>query len=168
MEQESPTFADPEPIDAAASTAPRVDAEATPISLPAPTLAGADVAEGVESAPLSRAACALLEQDGVVEGLYSLPSGVSGVVLRFAWVVPGRDGPSQGSLDVPLEPGGARVSLPKVASTARVRGALGTNVNGTFRPLAVAWVYRRSSTGLSLSFAPPGLEPSELFARSAR
>jgi hypothetical protein len=138
---------------------------AAPISQPVPTMAAPPAGEEAESPARpadARAECALVARGGAVEGLYSLPPGVSGVVLRVAWFVPAADGPTAGQLDVPLDPVRTRVSLPPVESSAHVRGALGVDVAGTFHPLAVAWVYRMDAGRLSVEFSPPGAEPSRL------
>jgi len=139
----------------------------TPISQPVPTMAAPPTLEEAEplvepTAP--RPECALVARDGTVEGVYSLPPGASGVVLRVAWFVPAPEGPTAGQLDVPLDPVRTRVSLPPVESSAHIRGALGTDVAGTFHPLAVAWVYRMDAGHLSVAFSPPGSEPEGLRA----
>ena len=139
----------------------------TPISQPVPTMAAPPALEEAEPVALpapSRAECALVARGGAVEGIYSLPPGASGVVLRVAWFVPAAEGPTGGQLDVPLDPVRSRVSLPAVESSAHIRGALGTDVAGTFHPLAVAWVYRMDAGHLSVAFSPPGEEPVHLRA----
>jgi len=136
----------------------------SPDSQPAPTLAAPPVGEEAFSEPVPAAPppaqpeCALLERAGTLEGLYSLPPSASGVVLRLAWFVPSHEGPSVGTVDVPLDPVRTRISLPRVAPSAHVRAALGTDVAGIFRPLAVACVYRESEGALSVAFAPPAGE----------
>jgi tetratricopeptide repeat protein len=137
----------------------------TPISQPVPTMAAPpalDDSEPFAAPAAARAECALVARGGAIEGIYSLPPGVSGVVLRVAWFVPAPEGPTAGQLDVPLDPVRTRVSLPPLEDSAHVRGALGTDVAGTFQPLAVAWVYRMDAGRLSLAFSPPGSEPSHL------
>jgi hypothetical protein len=146
--------------------------ETSPDSLPIPTLqappAGDDAfGAAVLGAPApARPECALLERGGTLEGLYSLPPGANGVVLRVTWFVPSHEGPSLGTVDLPLDPVSMRVSLPRVEATAHVRAALGTHVAGTFRPLAVACVYRAQAGALSVAFAPPGGESALLRAEA--
>ncbi len=134
--------------------------------IPVPTLAA-------PPGPLPRdprvaPACALVQRGGKVEARYRLPSGAqlpSGarqVLLRVVWFVPGKEGPSEGNLDVVLDPKESRVELPLVEQGAHVRGALGIEEEGAFKPLAVAWVYRAGDAGLSVEFAPPGVEPAAL------
>jgi hypothetical protein len=128
--------------------------------VPVPTLAA-------PPGPLPRRAevepaCALVQRGGKVEALYRLPAGVERVLLRVVWFVPGKAGPNEGNLDLVLEPAEDRVALPPVERAAHVRGALGIELEGAFKPLAVAWVYRASDAGLTVEFAPPGVEPAAL------
>jgi hypothetical protein len=131
--------------------------ESTVGSQPIPTLAAPPIMDDVEpEATLpARAECALLARNGSIEGLYSLPPGTRGAVLRVAWFVPSHDGPSTGTLDVPLDPVRTRVALPSAPPGAHVRAALGKGSGDTFQPLAVAWVYRAEASTLSVAFAPP-------------
>jgi len=144
----------------------------SPDSLPIPTLAAPPVADDAfgpldpDTSVASRPECALLERAGTLEGLYSLPPGASGVVLRVVWFVPSHEGPSLGAVDLPLDPVSTRISLPRVEPTAQVRAALGTEVAGTFRPLAVACVYRAQAGALSVAFAPPAGESPLLRAEA--
>jgi len=135
-------------------------------SQPVPTLAAPPVLDDAEpeAALAARAECALLARNGSIEGLYTLPPGMRGVVLRVAWFVPGHDGPRTGTVDVPLDPVRTRVALPLAPPGAHVRAALGTEAGGGFRPLAVAWVYRAEASTLSVAFAPP--EPESAFLRA--
>jgi hypothetical protein len=112
--------------------------------------------------------CALARGPGAVEGHYALPRGVSGVFLRVVWFVPGHEGPTQGSIDLPVEAPRGRVTLPALDQSAHVRAALGVEAGGAFHPLAVAWVYRLGEGRLSVEFAPPGDEPSALRAQLGR
>jgi hypothetical protein len=52
--------------------------------------------------------------------------------------------------------------LPPIEAGAHVRGALGIDLEGAFKPLAVAWVYRVSEGGVSVAFAAPGEPPVAL------
>jgi len=146
------------------------DAESSPVgSQPVPTLAAPPVLDDAEPEPAAlgaRPECALLACNGSVEGLYSLPPGTRGVVLRVAWFVPGHDAPSTGTLDVPLDPAHTRVALPLAPPGAHVRAALGTRAGASFQPLAVAWVYRAEASMLSVAFAPPERESAFLRAEA--
>jgi hypothetical protein len=129
---------------------------------PLPHGGASEAAHPVPRDPEVEPACALVQRGGRVEGLYRLPSAAQQVLLRVAWFVPGKEGPSEGNLDLVLDPEESRVALPPVEQGAHVRGALGVEVEGAFKPLAVAWVYRASDVGLSVEFAPPGVEPAAL------
>lgn len=157
----------------AAEVAVAEEEPSTPVSQPVPTLAAPPIAEDEELDAVFPAAladvhpeCALLEQEGRVDGFYTLPPGASDAVLRIAWFVPTEEGPSVGTVDVPLDPSSHRVSLPRVEPTAHVRGVLGTGVAEAFRPLAVASVYRAEAGALALAFAPPEGESSLLRAEA--
>lgn len=157
----------PEPadgIDASWSDAESSDV----VSQPVPTLAAPPVMDDAEPEAVlgRRAECALLARSGSIEGLYSVPPGMSGVVLRVAWFVPSPDGPSTGTLDVPLDPVRTHVALPLAPPGAHVRAALGTGGGSGFRPLAVAWVYRAEASTLSVAFAPPQRESTMLRAEA--
>jgi hypothetical protein len=69
---------------------------------------------------------------------------------------------------VPLSSPRGRVTLPIVESSAHVRAVLGVGAGGSFRPLAVAWVYRVAEGQVSTEFAPPGDEPLVLRAQLGR
>lgn len=125
-----------------------------------PTLAAPPDPEPRE--PEVEPACALVQRGGKVEGLYRLPHGAQRVLLRVVWFVPGKEGPSEGNLDLVVDAEEQRVALPPIEQGAHVRGALGVEVEGAFKPLAVAWVYRWNDAGLSVEFAPPGVEPAAL------
>jgi hypothetical protein len=114
------------------------------------------------------AACVIVQKGTEVVGHYRVPPNAHGVILRVAWFVPGRRGPTEGSLDVPLDPTEERVPLPPVEASGHVRGALGVELEGAFKPLAVAWVYRVSDGGVSVAFAPPGAPPVALRAQLGR
>jgi hypothetical protein len=131
-----------------------------------PTLAAraSETAPAVE-APVGPPACVLAQGPSSVEGYYSLPPSTTGAVLRVAWFVPRHDGPTQGNLDVPLDPARGRVTLPELDRAACVRAALGVDAGAGFQPLAVAWVYRVADGRVSVEFAPPGAEPTSLRAQ---
>ncbi|HSU42555.1 MAG TPA: hypothetical protein VLJ38_23390, partial [Polyangiaceae bacterium] len=112
--------------------------------------------------------CVLVQTGTEVVAHYHLPRGAHGVVLRVAWFVPGRRGPTEGSLDVPLAQGEERAVLPPIEAGAHVRGALGIELEGAFKPLAVAWVYRVSEARVSVAFAAPGEPPVTLRAQLGR
>jgi hypothetical protein len=176
----SPAAAEPEPEAQPAPAPPPeptgtidaswTDAESSAVgSQPVPTLAAPPVLDDAEPEPAALAArpeCALLACNGSIEGLYSLPPGTRGVVLRVAWFVPGHDGPSTGTLDVPVDPLHTRVALPLAPPGAHVRAALGTGAGASFQPLAVAWVYRAEASTLSVAFAPPEHESAFLRAEA--
>ena len=88
--------------------------------------------------------------------------------MRVAWFVATREGPTEGSLEVPLDPALRSVALPGLEQTAHVRAALGTKEDGAFHPLAVAWVYRVTAGGVKVEFAAPGVEPTVLRAELGR
>ena len=135
--------------------APRFDSTPPPST---PTLA----APSPRTAAAQGALCVLVQTGTEVVAEYRLPRAAHGVILRVAWFVPGRRGPTEGSIDVPLERGEERVVLPPIEAGAHVRGALGIDLEGAFKPLAVAWVYRVSERGVSIAFAAPGEPPVAL------
>lgn len=134
--------------------------------VPVPTLAAPP---GPAARPAAEpAACALVQHGAKVEGHYRLPPGPGQVLLRVVWFVPNKEGPSEGNVDLVLDPAETRVQLPPIEPAAHVRGALGVEVEGAFKPLAVAWVYRAGDRGLNVEFAPPGVEPAALRAQLGR
>ena len=111
------------------------------------------------------AECALFVTPSSVEALVSLTPFVPSSILRVVWFVARVSGPERGQVDVPLDPVRTRFSLPVTPPSAYVRAAVGRQIDSTFEPLSVAWVYRARQPGLDVSFAPPGAEPLALRAR---
>jgi hypothetical protein len=135
--------------------------ESTPPSAATPTLA-APSPRTLAIGSNSGAVCALVQRGSEIVAHYRLLVTAGNLLLRVVWFVPGRSGPTEGSFDVSLDPGADRVVLPPVDASAHVRGALGEELDGAFKPLAVAWVYRASAGGVSVAFAPPGAPPFAL------
>jgi hypothetical protein len=131
-----------------------------------PTLAAPDAAstapDAVSDGPPG---CALAQGSSAIAGYYALPAGVAGGVLRVVWFVAGREGPTQGSIDLPLNGPRGRVTLPALEQTAHVRAAIGAGMGSSFQPAVVAWVYRVSAGRVTVEFAPPGPEPTALRAQ---
>ncbi|HTQ07342.1 MAG TPA: tetratricopeptide repeat protein [Polyangiaceae bacterium] len=164
---EPPIFtAPPEPVP---EPEPPPQVDSLPPSAPVPTLAAPSPRPAiVEAAEPVEPACALVQSGAKVEGHYRLPPDAARVLLRVVWFVPSAEGPTEGNIDLTLDPAESRVVLPPVEQAAHVRGALGVEVEGAFKPLAVAWVYRASDAGLNVEFAPPGVEPRALRAQLGR
>jgi hypothetical protein len=141
--------------------------ESTPPSAPTPTLA-APSPRTLAVEPASGSVCVLVQKGSEIEVHYRVPVGAHGLLLRVAWFVPGRRGPTEGNLDLSLDPAAVRVTLPPVEASAHVRGALGIELEGAFKPFAIAWVYRVSESGVSVAFAPPGAPPVALRAQLGR
>jgi len=157
----------PAPNAAALGELPHIDS--APPSAPIPTMAAPSPRTVVAFEPaVTEPACALAQTGGAVEAHYRLPPGTGHFVMRVAWFVPTHEGPTEGSLDVPLDRALRRVSLPGLEQTAHVRAALGTKDDGAFNPVAVAWVYRVTAGGVKVEFAPPGREPTALRAELGR
>jgi hypothetical protein len=141
--------------------------ESTPPSAPTPTLA-APSPRTLAIEPGIGAVCALVQRGTEIVAHHRVLVSAGNLLLRVVWFVPGRSGPTEGSFDVSLDPGADRVVLPPVDASAHVRGALGEELDGAFKPLAVAWVYRVSEGGVSVAFAPPGAPPFALRAQLGR
>jgi len=135
--------------------------EPSPPTLAAPTAASS----APDAVPAGPPGCALAQGSSAIAGYYALPAGASGGVLRVVWFVAGREGPTQGSIDLPLDGPRGRVTLPALEQSAHVRAALGAGMGSSFQPAIVAWVYRVNAGQVTLEFAPPGPEPAALRAQ---
>jgi hypothetical protein len=140
--------------------------DSTPPSAPTPTLAAPSPRTLGEA--ITAPVCALVQKGTEVVAHYSVPFGTESPLLRVAWFVPGPHGPTEGNFDAPLEPSAGSLALPPIDASAHIRGALGSELEGAFKPLAVAWVYRIGEGGVSVVFAPPGAPPLALRAQLGR
>jgi Tetratricopeptide repeat len=165
--REPPVVAAPEPV-FAPEPAPAPVLESAPPSAPIPTMAAPSPRALPAEPSFTEPACALSQQGSKVEGHYRLPATVENALLRVVWFVPSAAGPTEGNVDVRLDPRESHVVLPPVEQAAHVRAALGVEIEGAFKPLAVAWVYRWNDSGVTVEFAPPGVEPTTLRAQLKR